>query len=275
MGSGRSGTSVLARAIDFLGVDLGTDFIQTNNTNPKGFFENKKIVQTHKSIHVGKRPFFEGWNHSEKVQSYKQELKEYIQENFLDKEIWGWKDPRNNEFLEMWQDILKDLNIEPHYLIIIRNPVDVISSYKRAYNRDETWAKLQWQLRTLLALRNTNGGKRVIVEYEELFDDSLNCMHKISQNLQLPWPKDEMKLKRNLDEFIDPNLQTSNSKTNVENFKKRVDVAQDVKDLYLLCLEGSRSHNYLQSREFHNRVEKLYQSYLNDHGKLKRMPPKK
>lgn len=154
LGSGRSGTSVLARAINIIGVDLGSGFIKTNHTNPKGFFEDKKIVNTHKKIasRLKKRPFPKDFHNFYEIQPFRDELKNHVKESFSDKDVWGWKDPRNNEFLEMWKDILKELDTEGNYLIIIRNPIDVVASYKRAYNRDETWAKLQWQLRTLLAL---------------------------------------------------------------------------------------------------------------------------
>ncbi|WP_404455712.1 sulfotransferase [Virgibacillus necropolis] len=276
LGSGRSGTSVLARAINIAGVDLGSGFIKTNQTNPKGFFENKKIVNTHKKIGeiLKKRPFPKGFPYFDDVRPYRNELKDYIQEEFFNKKVWGWKDPRNNEFLEMWKGILKEINVEGNYLIIIRNPVDVIASYKRAYDRDETWAKRQWQLRTLLALRETKKEKRIIVEYDELFNNSLESMRRVSNTLDFEWPQEETKIKNELDEFIDPSLQTSNSGTDIEEFKNRQDVEDDIKELFLLCLEGARSQKYLESKSFQQRVEKLYQAYLRKHGKLHVMPPK-
>lgn len=277
LGNGRSGTSVLARAINFMGVDLGTDkFVKKKPANPKGYFENKRILQIHKKIgsKLKYRPSPSGYERRLGIRTYKKELKEYIQKEFLDNEVWGWKDPRTNDYLELWQDILKELHVEPHYLIIIRNPADVVASNKRAWDRDEIWSLRQWQLRTLFSLRNTYGGKRVIVSYEELFNNSLECLRRIAQDLKLPWPKNETKLKNKLDVFIDPNLQTSHSNTTLEDFINREDIGQDVKDLYSLALEGTRSQAYFQSQSFHDRVEKLYQAYLHDHGKLKRNPPK-
>jgi hypothetical protein len=260
-----------------MGVDLGTDkFLKPTKANPKGYFENKKIQQTHKKMGgiLKYRPSPPGWQHSKKILPFKKELKEYIKQEFLDKKVWGWKDPRTNDYLELWQDILRELHVEPHYLIIVRNPIDVVASGKRAYNRNEEWSMLQWQLRTLLALRNTYGGKRVIVTYEELFSNSLECLRRIARELNLPWTQDEGKLKSELDKFIDPKLQTSNSNSVLKEFINRKDIGQDVKSLYLLCLEGALSQKYLQSKTFHGRVEELYQEYLHNHGKLRRNPPK-
>lgn len=277
LGSGRSGTSVLARAINILGVDLGENFIRKNKTNPKGFFEDKKIVETHIELtdsYLPTRPFPKNFQKMKGIRDYRQELKEYVRDNFIDKPIWGWKDPRNNEFLPMWNDILDELHVEGHYLVIIRNPIDVLRSYKRAYNRDQTWARLQWQFRTLIALKETYQRKRIIVEYEQLFSHSLDSVRRIAKTFDFPWPEDETPIKEELDEFIDPNLQRSKSDIDLEEFKKSSEIDQDIKDLYLLCLEGSRTQDYLQTKAFQNRVDKLYAAYLRDHGtKLPCMPP--
>ncbi|RYL97859.1 hypothetical protein EWH99_13250 [Sporolactobacillus sp. THM7-7] len=280
LGNGRSGTSVLTRALNFMGVDLGNDkFLKPRKENPKGFFENETIINLHKKIgsKIRYRPASRGYEHSRKIQPYKEELRNYVQKQFIDtgKPVWGWKDPRTNDYLALWQDILHKLHVEPHYIIIIRNPIDVVASNKRAWNRDETWALRQWQVRTLLSLRDTYGGKRVIVSYEQLFHHPLECLRRIAQTVQLPWVKDEAKLQKQLDSFIDPHLQRSDSHSSLENFKRREDVSQDVKDLYLLALEGTRNQDYFQSRAFHRRVEKLYQDYLKHYGPLYRDPPKK
>ncbi|WEG11210.1 sulfotransferase [Pullulanibacillus sp. KACC 23026] len=278
LGNGRSGTSVLTRALNFMGVDLGDDpFIKAKKANPKGYFENKPILTIHKKI-GGKLPFRpspEGYEKSKKIRPLKNELKEYMKETFLDKPVWGWKDPRTNDYLKLWKDILNELNAEPHHVIIIRNPIDVVASNKRAWDRDETWALRQWQLRTLFSLRDTFGDKRVIISYEELFGNPIEALRRISTTLDLPWPADEVKLKQQLEEFIDPNLQRSNSNANLEDFLLNDQVGQDVKQLYLLALEGTQSQEYFESNSFHERVEKLYDEYLNNYGTLKRNPPEK
>lgn len=276
LGNGRSGTSVLTRSLNFMGVDLGTDdFIRARKANPKGYFENKPILEYHKRLGsvLRFRPSPEGYEKSLKVVRIKNELKNYVYEQFKDKEVWAWKDPRTNDYLVLWKDILNELNVEPHCVIIIRNPIDVVASNKRAWNRDETWALRQWQLRTLFSLRDTYGSKRIIISYEELFFHTLECLRKISAELDLPWPSDEAKLQSQLDSFIDPKLQTSNSNTDLTDFIQNEEIGQDVKDLYLLALEGTKSQDVFQSKAYHEQVEKLYQEYLDNYGVLERTPP--
>jgi hypothetical protein len=46
----RSGTSAFTGILDLLGVHLGTKMLETQADNPKGFFENKYVVQANDCI---------------------------------------------------------------------------------------------------------------------------------------------------------------------------------------------------------------------------------
>lgn len=262
LGSGRCGTSMVTRAINFLGVDLGSDFIKPNRTNPKGFFENKKIVAVHKKIkaELGKRPFPAGWENRENIQPFKNELKEIIKDEFLSKKLWGWKDPRTSESIALWKEILRELNISANYMIMIRNPIDVAASYKEAYKRKEDSAIKQWKMRTLLSLKETKEEKRIIVDYDDFLEDSLGCLRKISSTFDLPWPQNEQGLKNELDSFIDPKLQ--HSRTSLEELMKQEDIDEDTKELYHICLKASHDPEYFQSKPFNSRIDELYRSFL-------------
>ncbi|HET7615799.1 MAG TPA: hypothetical protein VFK27_02490 [Bacillales bacterium] len=263
MGSGRCGTSMATRAINFIGVDLGSGFIKENDTNPKGFWENKKVVDVHKKIKkaLGKRPFPEGWERKSTIRPFKKELKQSLKEQFADKPIWGWKDPRTVESLAVWKDILDELGVDANYLIMVRNPVDVAASYKEAYQRKEDSALHQWQMRTLLSLVGTNDRKRVIVDYDELLGDSLKTLRRVAKTFDLPWPEDEQQLKADLDEFIDPSMQ--HSQTTLEELERMDDVDEDIKALYRLCVEGVRSQEYLESKPFTDEANRLYKNVKN------------
>ncbi|HEX7063884.1 MAG TPA: sulfotransferase [Bacillales bacterium] len=260
LGSGRCGTSMVTRAISFLGVDIGSDFVKENRTNPKGFWENKEIVSIHKQIksELGKRPFPDGWEDKESIQPMKQELRALIEDQFLGKDLWGWKDPRTTESLAVWKEILRDLSVSTNYIIMVRNPIDVAASYQEAYNRKEGRAIRQWQMRTLLALRGTNNENRIIIDYDELLENSLEAMRRVANTFELPWPENEADLKKELDSFIDPDLQ--HSRTTLEELESMEDVDSDIKRLYRLCLEGAESQEFLHSASFAAQIEELYQS---------------
>lgn len=64
LGSGRSGTSVLTKCINFMGISLGTDNLlaPSKRINPKGYFENKDVIKIHKSLgsKIRYRPLLKG-----------------------------------------------------------------------------------------------------------------------------------------------------------------------------------------------------------------------
>src|SRR5699024_8471451 len=131
-------------------------------------------------------------------------LKQLMSEQCAGLDVWAWKDPRNCECIEMWQDILKELKLQARYIIMVRNPVDVVASFRKAYgSRERTIIKL-WQIRTLLSLRETCGEKRIIIDYDDFLENGFWRLHDISQTLDLPWPRHEARLRERLAAFIDP-----------------------------------------------------------------------
>ena len=44
LGMHRSGTSAFTGILEILGLNLGTKMLETQEDNPKGFFENKYVV---------------------------------------------------------------------------------------------------------------------------------------------------------------------------------------------------------------------------------------
>ncbi|WP_404455637.1 hypothetical protein LG329_07940 [Virgibacillus necropolis] len=264
IGSGRCGTSMATRSINFLGVDLGEGFVKPNKTNPKGFWENRKIVDIHKEIknELGSMPFRKGWQKTGKIKPLKQKMKETVEDQFSEKSLWGWKDPRTSECIEMWKEILSELNVKANYLIMIRNPLDVAASFKRAYNREEKSALKQWQIRTLLALRGTKTDSRIIVDYDDFVEDSFGTVKNIAKSFDLPLPN-KTELKGELDSFIDPTLR--HSRTTLKELAKSSEIEEDMKELYRVCLKAAHSQEYLKSKKFSMHIDKLYYSFLIKH----------
>ena len=50
LGMHRSGTSVMARCCNLLGVYLGQEFIETNQYNQKGFWEHSDVVSIEEAM---------------------------------------------------------------------------------------------------------------------------------------------------------------------------------------------------------------------------------
>ena len=114
LGMHRSGTSVLTRGLQGLGVHLGDDFVDTQPDNPTGYWENKGIVDLNERlldvfglnwesislIHDAQ------WKGSE-VQALRTEAAAYLQTHFLRHPLWGFKDPRTIRLLPFWRQCFK------------------------------------------------------------------------------------------------------------------------------------------------------------------------
>ncbi|WP_174614886.1 sulfotransferase family protein [Virgibacillus ihumii] len=262
LGSGRCGTSMASRSINLIGVDLGEGFVKPNKTNPKGFWEHRKIVNIHKDIkkELGAYPFPKGWTNYEEVLPHKQKMINLLIDEFSGTALWGWKDPRTTESLDMWKEIMSELNVEGNFLIMIRNPVDVAASFKRAYNRKEDAALDQWQIRTLLSLKYTAEENRIIIDYDDFIEDSFATLKRISDTFSLPWTFDENKLQEELDSFIDPTLR--HSRTTLKELDNNTEIDKDKKKLYKLALKASQDQDFLKSAKFSKQINKLYNSYM-------------
>lgn len=261
IGSGRCGSSMVTRAINLLGVDVGSHLYPADRTNPKGYWENSRIVMIHEKMlkTVGNNIHHEWWHKKDYIH-LKQELKDYITKEYLDKEVWGWKDPRTCHFIALWNEVLNELSVTPHYVILVRNPVDIIHSFKKAYNFKDITALKLWQQRTLLSLKNTEGHKRLIFDYNQFLDNSLGCLKILSKTFNLKIEKNEIELKRQLNHFIDPSLQ--HSRVSLDRLLNDPFIEDDIKELYSLCYKACHSIDFFNSEIFRKKVDLLYRSFF-------------
>ena len=197
-------------------------------------------------------------------------LTNYLQTFFENEQYLAIKDPRMNDYIELWQHVLADVDVLPAEIVLLRNPMDVVNSNERAWHRDTTLAMRQWQVRTLLSLRDTDQNHRLLVTYEALFGQTLATLKRIATQFDLPWPTDEAALQAQIDDFIDPALQKSDSGESLADFEARTDIDPDVKALYLLGRQAAADPAYFASAEFQQRIDQMTDDYLAKYGALYR-----
>src|SRR5437899_1224414 len=103
LGMHRSGTSVLARVINLLGVHLGPAerLMKASPWNPRGFWEHEGIVNINDEVlsRIGGTwdcppVFTAGWHESRDLDDLRDRAWRLIAEDFAGAPLWGWKDPR-------------------------------------------------------------------------------------------------------------------------------------------------------------------------------------
>ncbi|MBI1423214.1 MAG: hypothetical protein GC149_07100 [Gammaproteobacteria bacterium] len=186
VGMHRSGTNLVAKTINDLGVDIGKDFIDKAEDNIKGFRENRDLNSINiKFLHaIGSE-----WDRVG-VTSINQENPAICQlmreaENILknavkNKSIFGLIDPRVSILLPVWSTIFQKLELVPNYIICLRNPLNVIESLAKRNNFHPVKSELLWlkyNLETALATAKYN---HLFVNYDRLIDETHYEIRRLS-----------------------------------------------------------------------------------------------
>lgn len=175
LGIARSGTSVITRALNVLGVDLGNHLNPSNKWNPKGFWEDKDIVY---NIN---RKVFEKLNYEHGVfrDLYREDIlknetkdlkklaRDLLKSRMQETTQWGFKDPNTVRVLPFWQNIFSELQLSDHYIIALRNPLESAESYQnKSFGCNYEKTLYMWLLHLLPAVEQTHGKKRIVVHYD-------------------------------------------------------------------------------------------------------------
>jgi hypothetical protein len=193
LGVARSGTSVLARALKALGIELGNKLTQPGKWNPTGFWEDNDIVYKINQHLFNQLHFrwdsiklFENHNDQEKMKTMQDSAAHIIQERFQYTDYWGFKDPRTARILPFWQTIFTTLNLNEHYVIALRNPLCSASSLNDLGQKDIEKGLLLWLMHLIPSIEQTHGKKRIVVCYEKTMQDPKHQLERIQRYLNLP-----------------------------------------------------------------------------------------
>lgn len=141
-GMHRSGTSLCARLLSAIGIDIADD-IGKGVGNEEGHWERWELVQLHNRIlsilhrengEVNEyQPFHDlplpaAWWANPEVRAVRGEIEAFLAERMHEDETFGFKDPRVSRLLPLWTQIFKRKNLTPKYVLCVRNPDEVASS---------------------------------------------------------------------------------------------------------------------------------------------------
>jgi glycosyltransferase involved in cell wall biosynthesis len=177
LGMPRSGTSLTARVLNVLGVDLGPEehmLEPTPGSNPKGYWEQREINALNDAILQTFGGSFEsppdlppGWENDPVLDPLRDRARRLIDDYFGGSPLWGWKDPRNSLTQPFWGQLVPDTA----FVLCVRAPEDVASSWQRHDSVHALdWHELLgvWLQYNSAALRHTAGAPRLVVLHDRL-----------------------------------------------------------------------------------------------------------
>ena len=204
VGMHRSGTSLLARLLDGLGVTFGPR-VMTRSVpdNEGGYWEHTDIVTAQETLlddvldrpwhrARGLEPLAGDWWKSAEVLPYRLALTAVLErECSAAPHLFGFKDPRTARLLPLWLDIFRESGIEPAFVLATRAPDAVAGSLHRRQNMPPALGRLFWLQHTLEAVSLLDGSVRVVVDYDDLLADPGAVLPRLSHALDLPEPGED------------------------------------------------------------------------------------
>jgi len=209
----RSGTSLLARLLNLLGVELGENHLLNNepvSANPKGHWEHRELSAINDALldHYGgtwdKPPQFpSGWQNDPALYDLRLRAHTLVNDQFRDHKLWGWKDPRTCLTLPFWQELLDEL----HYLICLRHPVSVARSLALRDNFSEEKSLYLWLTYLSSALQCSRGKPRLLVFYQDLIEEKQRSLAMLAEFIGSTERANDVSVKNAADEFTELGLQ--------------------------------------------------------------------
>ena len=220
LGMHRSGTSALTRLVNLCGVSLGTKLLPPQEDNITGFWEHEEFKEVHDQIltELGRnwqdiRPMPDNWlDHPSKPQ-WKQKIAYILDHDFDNSAIIAIKDPRMCRLLPLWQEVLEERQTTGKVIQIFRMPDEVAGSLKKRNKFGNGHSYLLWLLYHLEAEKFSRHMPRAFIEYEDLLADPIVSLDKIASQIQLTWPHKPKTVKKEIQEFIIPDLRHHETKS--------------------------------------------------------------
>src|SRR4029453_6557845 len=103
-------------------------------------------------------------------------------ETFDGVDLWGWKDPRTCLLVPFWQTVVPGM----HYVICIRNPVDVAQSLERRNELTLVQGLALWLRSVVDSIAAPTGKPRMFVFYEDYFEDWHQPVARLAEFIRRP-----------------------------------------------------------------------------------------
>jgi hypothetical protein len=222
-GTGRSGTSTMSGTLHHLGLDVPGPYLGANESNPKGFFENRWSVKFHKALveRAGIHEFDSRPSALERVQAAvtadtRAEVSGWVREHADGVSQLVVKDPRSVFTQALWRDAAAESGMEIRYISMLRHPAEVVGSRATNYASSEEKKRREYEIfnvarwinNSLINERETRGQRRAFVRYNDLLEDWRDALLRIGDGLGLTFDSDLTSAPGShpVDEFIDPSL---------------------------------------------------------------------
>lgn len=214
LGMHRSGTSVLTRALNLLGVELGHDLMAAaEGNNATGFWEHQGVVDAHESLMAAlgmrwddPRAMPDRWLETDAAKTATARIEDILDREFAAAPLWGVKDPRMCRVFPLWRPILEARGVRPVIIHMVRNPMEVARSLERRDAIPRGWGLLLWLRHQLESILNTQGLPQAWTDFDQVMSDWRGAASQTDRELGLGLDLDNSEAAAEIDGFVRSDL---------------------------------------------------------------------
>lgn len=273
LGMHRSGTSVIARGLQVMGVELGNRLMPpSEGNNPRGFWEDVDINDLNIEM---LRSLKRDWHFVAPIQpaevdtlctnGYAQRAVQMLQQKVAGVNVFGFKDPRVAKLLTFWKRVFSQAGMNAEYIIVVRHPLSVCESLAKRDGFDFEKSYLLWLEHVIGSLAGTLGEKRVLVDYDHFMRMPEQELTRIAGELELPIHAEE--LKRFQLQFLDSELQ--HTVYRLEDLMRASTSPPLVQDVYSSLLEAVTGAQSLDTPPLRDKIAQWDQEFARMNPVLK------
>ena len=266
-GMHRSGTSLLARIFNMLGIQLEDNVIVADQNNSTGYWESATLVDINEEL---LKLLNSSWFDTSELDATKlrqlaqgsigQKARSFLHAELCDNTNTLLKDPRLNRLMPFWLEICQQLQVRPKIVLALRHPSAVVQSLQQRDQFPELYAQCLWLNNVLCMLKDCTGYSLEIINYHKLLSDwqtELSSVRDIYADFLPESGEDTLKA---ISEFITPDLQHFQSSADVPDNP----VARLANELYDYLVSGSvRADGWEDILLSYRQVTSPYQEMLN------------
>jgi hypothetical protein len=238
VGMHRSGTSAMTRTLSLLGAALPKGLMPpVEDNNESGFWEPQSVADLNDEI---LQALDSDWDDvftfrprrylSNFDRFYLGRAVELLEAEFNGSEVIVLKDPRISVLTTFWDRALREAGYSTHYIVMVRNPLEVAESLRMRDGFPREKSLLLWSSYMIAADRDTRDRERIFIGYDQLINDWRSVRQRIEASNGFPFPRDTAAAANEIDRHLDHRLR--HHEVEADDLFSRSDVSEEVKALY-------------------------------------------
>jgi hypothetical protein len=243
LGMHRSGTSLVSRLLNILGVHLGPPQSISGGgaDNPRGYWEHYSLVLLNDEILArfgglwdAPPPFPPSWSRNPDLEDLRVKARQLLTEDFAAHPLWGWKDPRTCLTIPFWQELIASMR----YVVCLRNPGAVVASLTSRNGMTAAKAELLWLAHVQASLAHTSGKPRMFVFYEDVINDWAPELQRMAAFIERPEGAEDPRVHASVDAFLENAL--CHHRMSMDDLARNEQISSTTKGLYLALKDHAR-----------------------------------